>query len=71
MQIEAFNRSIVAPLVKEKLPPEQTRERLLTGFEEMSAVFNELVAMLHRKVLQQIVESHAAQDVDGDVNARR
>jgi DNA-binding transcriptional MerR regulator len=68
MQIEAFNRSIVAPLVKEKLPPEETRERLMSGFEDMAAVFNELVAMLHRKVLQQVVESQAAQDANGNAN---
>jgi DNA-binding transcriptional MerR regulator len=60
MQVAAFNTSVVAPLVKEKLPPEEMRERLLSGFEEMSGVFNELVALLHRKVLQKVVESHAA-----------
>lgn len=65
MQVEAFNRSVVAPLVKEQLAPEEMRERLLSGFEEMAGVFNELVALLHRKVLQKVVESHAAAEANG------
>jgi DNA-binding transcriptional MerR regulator len=64
MQIESFNRSVVAPLAKEKLGAEETRERLLSGFESMATVFNELVALLHRKVLQTVVESHAAAEAD-------
>ena len=62
MQVEAFNRSVVAPLTKEHLGPEETRERLLSGFEAMASVFNELVALLHRKVLQKVVETHAADE---------
>lgn len=69
MQVEAFNRSVVAPLVKEKLAPEEMRERLLSGFDEMSNVFNALVALLHRKVLQKVVESQAAQDAEASRGA--
>ena len=65
MQVAAFNKSVVTPLVKENLPPEEMRERLLSGFDEMAAVFNELVALLHRKVLQKVVESQAAQEAAG------
>lgn len=62
MQVRAFNRSVVAPLVKEHLGPEQTRERLLRGYDEMAAAFNQLVSLLHRKLLQKAVEEHAAAD---------
>ena len=62
LQVEAFNRSVVAPLAKEHLPPADARDRLLSGFESMASVFNELVALLHRKVLQKVVETHAADE---------
>jgi DNA-binding transcriptional MerR regulator len=60
LQVKAFNESVVTPLTKQRITPEEARDRLLTGFEEMAAVFNELVALLHRKVLQKVVETHAA-----------
>lgn len=62
MQVRAFNQSVVAPLANEDLSPEEARDRLLSGYREMAAVFNQLVALLHRKVLQKAVESAAADD---------
>jgi DNA-binding transcriptional MerR regulator len=62
MQVEAFNRSVVAPLAKQTLSPEEMRERLLSGYEAMASVFDQLVSLLHRKVLQKVVESHAADE---------
>lgn len=62
MQVRAFNESVVAPLAAEHRSPEKTREGLLEGYRAMSGVFNQLVALLHRKVLQKAVESYAAED---------
>lgn len=62
MQVRAFNQSVVAPLADEDLSPEQARERLLSGYREMTHVFNQLVALLHRKVLQKAVEAAAADE---------
>jgi DNA-binding transcriptional MerR regulator len=63
MQVKAFNESVVAPVVVEHLTPEEARKRLLEGYRTMSGVFNQLVALLHRKVLQMAVEAAAAEDV--------
>lgn len=62
MQVRAFNQSVVAPVAKEGLSPEDTRERLMDGYRDMSRVFNQLVGLLHRKLLQKAVESYAAAD---------
>ena len=62
MQVEAYNRSVVAPLSKEQIAPEVARERLLEGYQAMATVFHQLVALLHRKVLQRSVEAMAAAD---------
>jgi DNA-binding transcriptional MerR regulator len=62
LQVRAFNASIVAPLSKELLSPEVARERLIEGYQAMATVFEQLVALLHRKVLQKAVESFAAED---------
>ena len=62
MQVRAFNQSVVAPLTKEDITPEAARERLLEGYQAMASLFNQLVALLHRKVLQKSVESFADQD---------
>ncbi|MEX2540066.1 MAG: MerR family transcriptional regulator [Actinomycetota bacterium] len=62
MQVEAFRRSVVMPLADESLAPEQAQERLVTGFNEMAQVFHRLVDLLHRKVLQKVIESHADDD---------
>lgn len=62
MQVRAFNESVVAPLADERLLPEEIRGRLLEGYRTMSGVFNQLVALLHRKVLQMAVESYAADE---------
>ncbi len=62
MQVRAFNESVVAPLATERLSPEQTRQRLLDGYREMSNVFTQLVALLHRKALQKAVEFYAADE---------
>jgi DNA-binding transcriptional MerR regulator len=62
MQVRAFNECIVAPLAAEPRSPEETREQLLEGYRQMSGVFNQLVALLHRKALQKAVELQADQD---------
>jgi DNA-binding transcriptional MerR regulator len=61
-QVRAFNQSVVAPIRKGNLPPGEARERLLDGYRDMSRAFTQLVALLHRKVLQQAVESYAAEN---------
>ena len=61
-QVRAFNESVVAPLSKEDVSAEEARERLVEGYRNMSRVFNQLVALLHRKLLQQAVESYADAD---------
>jgi DNA-binding transcriptional MerR regulator len=66
MQVRAFNASIVAPLSRELLSPEVARDRLIEGYEAMASVFEQLVALLHRKVLQKAVESFAAEDAKDD-----
>jgi DNA-binding transcriptional MerR regulator len=62
MQVRTFNENVVAPLSTEQLSPEEARERLLDGYRTMSGVFNQLVALLHRKALQKAVESYAADE---------
>ncbi|MGH2760814.1 MAG: MerR family transcriptional regulator [Actinomycetota bacterium] len=62
LQVKAFNENVVAPLTAGHLSPEETRERLLDGYQAMATVFNQLVALLHRKVLQKVVESLAADE---------
>jgi DNA-binding transcriptional MerR regulator len=62
MQVKAFNQSVVAPLAAEHLTPEDAQERLRDGYHRMSQVFNQLVSLLHRKVLQKVVESYAAHE---------
>jgi DNA-binding transcriptional MerR regulator len=62
LQVKAFNENVVAPLANEQLSPEEARERLLDGYRAMAHVFNQLVALLHRKVLQKAVESAASDE---------
>ena len=62
LQVQAFNKSVVAPLSKERLSAQDAKDRLLDGYEQMAAVFEQLVGMLHRKVLQKTVETLAAAD---------
>lgn len=62
MQVRAFNQVVVAPLSKERISPEAARERLLEGYRAMASVFEQLVALLHRKVLQKAVESFASDE---------
>ena len=62
MQVQAFNQSVVAPVAKEGLGAEHTRQRLVEGYRDMSRVFTQLVGLLHRKLLQKAVESYAASD---------
>jgi DNA-binding transcriptional MerR regulator len=62
MQVRAFNESVVAPIAEEDLAPDVSRERLIDGYRDMSRVFNQLVGMLHHKLLQKAVESFAASD---------
>lgn len=59
-QVRAFNHAVVLPLISEHPSPDEARQRLLDGFDSMQRVFNELVAVLHRKVLQKVVETEAA-----------
>jgi DNA-binding transcriptional MerR regulator len=58
MQVRAFDDCVVAPL--HDLPPDVTRERLLDGYRDMSRVFNQLVGLLHHKLLQKAVERYAS-----------
>lgn len=62
LQVRAFNDSVVAPVTREHLTDDKTRERLLEGYQAMASVFDELVGLLHRKVLQKAVETYAASD---------
>ncbi len=62
MQVDAFRRTVVMPLAQEALPPDQAQERLISGFNSMAQVFHRLVDLLHRKVLQKVIESHADDD---------
>ncbi|HYZ94060.1 MAG TPA: MerR family transcriptional regulator [Actinomycetota bacterium] len=59
MQVKAFNESVAAPLAAEEHTPEETQRLLLEGYREMSSVFQQLVALLHRKALQNAVEFFA------------
>lgn len=58
-QVRAFNDSIVLPIAKQELPPDDTRERLVEGYQAMSQTVGRLASLLHRKLLQQAVESYA------------
>jgi DNA-binding transcriptional MerR regulator len=62
MQVRAFNEVVVTPLSKERVSPEAAQQRLLEGYKAMADVFQELVALLHRKMLQKAVESFAEGD---------
>ena len=57
MQVRAFDDCVVAPAAG--LSPDETRERLLEGYRDMSRVFHQLVSLLHHKLLQKAVESYA------------
>jgi DNA-binding transcriptional MerR regulator len=59
MQVRAFNDSVVAPVARQDLSPDEAKEHLLEGYQAMADVFSELVALLHRKLLQKVVETHA------------
>lgn len=69
LQVAAFNESVVAPLANEKLTPQQAQDRLIAGYEAMARVFEELVAMLHRKMLQKAVETFAASEGGAEESA--
>ena len=60
MQVRAFDDCVVAPVTQEELPPDVTRDKLMDGYKDMSRVFNQLVGMLHHKLLQKAVERYAA-----------
>jgi DNA-binding transcriptional MerR regulator len=62
MQVRAFNEVVVAPLSQERITPEDARDRLIEGYKAMASVFEQLVALLHRKVLQKSVESFATDE---------
>jgi DNA-binding transcriptional MerR regulator len=59
MQVRAFDERVVAPLSAEQLAPEVMRDKLMDGYKDMSRVFNQLVGLLHRKLLQKAVERYA------------
>ncbi len=63
-QVSAFQESVVAPIRRDHSSPEEARERLLEGYKAMGRVFEQLVALLHRKVLQKSVETHFATEDD-------
>jgi len=60
MQVRAFDDCVVAPVTREELPADVTRDKLLDGYRDMSRVFNQLVGLLHHKLLQKAVERYAA-----------
>lgn len=62
LQVQAFNENVVTPVATGHLSPEAARERLVEGYQAMAGVFNQLVALLHRKVLQKVVEANAADE---------
>jgi DNA-binding transcriptional MerR regulator len=62
LQVRAFNECVVAPVANEQLSPEETRQQLVAGYKKMSATFNRLVGLLHRKLLQKAVESYVVHD---------
>lgn len=62
-QVEVFGATVVAPLAAEHRPSDETRELLMEGYQAMSQVFTQLVALLHRKLLQKAVESFAAAEL--------
>jgi DNA-binding transcriptional MerR regulator len=64
MQVRAFGEAVVAPIAREKVSPDEARERLLEGYRSMGRVFEQLVSLLHRKVLQKSVETHFATEDD-------
>ncbi len=64
MQVRAFRDAVVEPLAHEQLGPDEARERLLEGYRSMGRVFEQLVSLLHRKVLQASVEKHFAEADD-------
>jgi hypothetical protein len=57
VQVHAFNQAVVAPVAQRELSPDETRHELLEGYKEMSRLCNRLVGLLHRKLLQQAVET--------------
>jgi DNA-binding transcriptional MerR regulator len=67
MQVRAFREAVVEPLAHEKLSPEEARVRLVEGYHAMRRVFEQLVSMLHRKVLQASVEKHFAAEDENEV----
>src|SRR5205085_2887110 len=56
MQVRAFDDCVVAPVTREDLPPDVTKDKLMNGYRDMSRVFNQLVGLLHHKLLQKAVE---------------
>jgi DNA-binding transcriptional MerR regulator len=62
LQVRAFNESVIAPLAAQNLSPAEARERILEGFRAMAQVFDQLVGLLHRKVLQKAVEAAADEE---------
>ncbi len=67
MQVQAFRDAVVEPLAHETLSPDEARDRLLEGYHGMRRVFEQLVSMLHRKLLQVSVEKHFASEIDDEV----
>lgn len=59
LEVRAFNESIVVGAAMAG-SPDETREALVAGYRSMVRTGNRLVALLHRKLLQQAVESAAA-----------
>ena len=64
LEVKAFNESIVSSVAAAGGPPDEMRDALVEGYRSMARTGNRLVALLHRKLLQQAVES-AADAADG------
>lgn len=62
LQVRAFNDCVTGPIAVSELDPEDARRQLVEGYKEMSRIFNRLVGLLHRKLLQKAVESYVTHD---------
>lgn len=59
-QVEAFHEVVVQPLSDKELPPDELRDSLTEAYRAMGQTFTRVMALLHRRALQQAVERYAA-----------
>ncbi len=58
-QVESFQEFVNAHIAHQDASPEQKREKTMEAYMRMGRTFDRLVSLLHRKLLQQAVESYA------------